>query len=213
MQRGSTKRSWIKLWVTGWLHGSIRWQLDASERATWADLICLAGECNNSGQICDNDGRAFPIEYIANQLNIPLDLLGATIAKCKAEGRIEDREDGVIVIANWDAYQSEYNRQKGYRPGGGKVKGKKVYGQFKNVLLSDNEKKKLIDKFDEGGFKERVEQLSLYIESKGDKYKSHYATILNWERMGEQRSGTHKQGAGKPTKKYTSTEEYRNQRI
>ena len=69
---------------------------------------------------------------------------------------------------------------------------------FKNVHLSDIEKGKLIEQFGEDGFKDRVEKLSLYIESKGDKYKSHYATILNWERMGEQRSGTHKQSAGKP---------------
>jgi len=115
MSRGATRRSWVKLWVTGWLHGSIRWQLDAAERSTWADLICMAGECNQDGRICDNDGRALPIKYIANTLNIPIDLLGGTIAKCKAEGRIEDRNDSIIVIANWKAYQSEYLRQKPYR--------------------------------------------------------------------------------------------------
>ena len=74
---------------------------------------------------------------------------------------------------------------------------KHKYGQFKNVLLTDNEKSKLIEQFSEKGFEERVENISLGIESKGYNYKSHYAAILNWERMGEQRSGTHKQGAGK----------------
>ena len=208
MQRGSTKRSWIKLWVTGWLHGSIRWQLDASERATWADLMCLAGECNHNGQICDNDGKAFPIDYIANQLNIPLDLLGATIAKCKAEGRIENREDGIIVIANWNAYQSEYNRQKKYRQKEVTNKNKKTYGQFKNVLLSDSEKKKLIDKFGDTGFEDRVEQLSLGIESKGYEYKSHYATILSWERMDEKRNApTPKKNPRALPTKYTRPEE------
>jgi len=76
---------------------------------------------------------------------------------------------------------------------------KHKYGQFKNVLLSDSEKKKLIDKFGKEGFSNKVEGLSVGIESKGYKYKSHYATILNWERMGEQRSGTHKQDT-KPIK-------------
>ena len=85
--RGRGKRSWVKLWVTGWLHGSIRWQLDPAERGVWADLLCLAGECGQEGKICDNDGRPYPREFIANQLNILQILLDATIAKCKHEGR------------------------------------------------------------------------------------------------------------------------------
>ncbi len=114
MPRGGWKRTWVKLFIGGWLHGSIRWQLEPAERGTWADLIAMAGECGMDGRICDNDGRPFPILFIANQLNIPIELLGSTIAKCKAEGRIEN-DDGVITISNWKAYQSEYERQKQYR--------------------------------------------------------------------------------------------------
>jgi len=112
--RGRGKRSWVKLWVTGWLHGSIRWQLDPAERGVWADLLCLAGECGQEGKICDNDGRPYPREFIANQLNILQILLDATIAKCKHEGRLEDKDD-VIIISNWQTYQSEYDRVKKYR--------------------------------------------------------------------------------------------------
>jgi len=114
MARGATRRSWVKLYITGWLHGSIRWELEPEERSVWADLICLAGECNNGGRICDNDGKPFPKSFIANQLNIPKELLDRTIAKCKHEGRLEDTND-IIVIANWASYQSEYERQKPYR--------------------------------------------------------------------------------------------------
>ena len=112
--RGRGKRSWVKLWVTGWLHGSIRWQLDPAERGVWADLLCLAGECGQEGKICDNDGRPYPREFIANQLNILQILLDETIAKCKHEGRLEDKDD-VIIISNWQTYQSEYDRVKKYR--------------------------------------------------------------------------------------------------
>ena len=112
--RGEKRRSWVKMWVTGWLHGSIRWQLDPAERGVWADLICLAGECSRDGEICDNDGRPFPRSYIANQLNIPQPLLDITIAKCRHEGRIND-QDEIIVISNWKTYQSEYERQRPYR--------------------------------------------------------------------------------------------------
>jgi len=60
-----------------------------------------------------------------------------------------------------------------------------IYGEFKNVLLSDDDYKKLVDKFSERGTKERIEDLSKGIASKGYKYKSHYATILNWDRRKE----------------------------
>lgn len=115
-KRGATRRAWVKLFVTGWLHGSIRWQLSPEERSVWADLLCLAGECGQNGLICDNDGRPYPIEYIANSLNIPMALLGQTIAKCKKEGRIGQNQNGdAILITNWASYQSEYERQKPYR--------------------------------------------------------------------------------------------------
>jgi len=56
------------------------------------------------------------------------------------------------------------------------------YGEFNNVLLTEGDYKKLIDRFGEDGARERVEHLSEAISSKGYKYKSHYATILCWER-------------------------------
>jgi len=115
--RGATRRAWVRFFITGWLHGSIRWQLTPEERATWADLICLAGECEKGGAICDNDNMAFPREFIASQLNIPQTLLDRTIAKCIHEGRIVDK-GGVLLISNWKAYQSEYERQKPYRQKG-----------------------------------------------------------------------------------------------
>lgn len=112
--RGSSRRAWIKVFVTGWLHGSIRWQLDPSERGVWADLLCLAGECGKEGKICDNDDRPYPRDFIASQLHIPQELLESTIEKCKRESRI-DEDEGVLIITNWKAYQSEYDRQKPYR--------------------------------------------------------------------------------------------------
>jgi len=119
-ERGTTSRKWYKVFPKPWLHGSIRWQLDAAERGTWADLLAWAAECNHGGLISDNDGRALPRSFIANQLNIEQTLLDRTIAKCKAEGRIKvEPEEGaeaiVITISNWNAYQSEYERQKPYR--------------------------------------------------------------------------------------------------
>ncbi len=58
---------------------------------------------------------------------------------------------------------------------------KERYGEFKNVLLTDEEMTKLHERFG-GKLIDMIEALSLGIESKGYKYKSHYATILSWAR-------------------------------
>jgi hypothetical protein len=56
----------------------------------------------------------------------------------------------------------------------------KKHGTMENVSLSEDEFIKLQDKFQD--HEEKINNLSLYISSKGDKYKSHYATILSWDR-------------------------------
>ena len=64
-------------------------------------------------------------------------------------------------------------------------KGKKrilPLGEFKNIILLEEEFEKLKTQFGEKGTNDRIENLSQYIASKGKKYKSHYATILTWER-------------------------------
>lgn len=53
------------------------------------------------------------------------------------------------------------------------------------VFLTQDEYKKLIEEIGEPSTKEYVKDLSLYIQSKGKKYKSHYATILAWYRKDE----------------------------
>lgn len=54
------------------------------------------------------------------------------------------------------------------------------YGEYKNVLLSDEDLAKLKAEFPD--WEARIERLSSYIASTGKKYKSHLATIRNWAR-------------------------------
>ena len=68
------------------------------------------------------------------------------------------------------------------------------YGEYKNVLLSDDELEKLKERFPQD-WERRIEDLSLGIESKGYKYKSHYAAILSWARRDEARKPSPKQGS------------------
>ncbi len=55
---------------------------------------------------------------------------------------------------------------------------KHKYGEYKNVLLTDEELEKLKTEYPD--YEERIERLSSYVASTGKSYKSHYATIRNW---------------------------------
>lgn len=55
-------------------------------------------------------------------------------------------------------------------------------GEFKNVFLTLDEKRALVDRFGFATAKQLVTSADLYIGSTGTKYKSHYLTILNWAR-------------------------------
>lgn len=59
---------------------------------------------------------------------------------------------------------------------------KEKYGEFQNVLLLPNEYVKLTEQFGEQPTQALIEELSGYLESSGKRYKSHYATLLNWAR-------------------------------
>lgn len=85
---------------------------------------------------------------------------------------------------------------------------KRKYGEFQNVLLTDEEyqwlKEKLQDKTDE-----YIERLSAYLESTGkDKYKSHYATILNWYRRDKEKGEKSKSRRLPNKEEYEPTPEY-----
>ena len=58
---------------------------------------------------------------------------------------------------------------------------KRLYGECQNVKLTEDEYNKLVEK----NYTGLIDELSLYIASKGDKYKSHYATILQWAKKRE----------------------------
>lgn len=55
------------------------------------------------------------------------------------------------------------------------------------VFMSDANYESLIERFGVDGAKERIQRLSDYKVSTGKKYEDDYRTILNWERMHEER--------------------------
>ena len=76
------------------------------------------------------------------------------------------------------------NNKKNSLPNG---KEKEKHGEFKNVLLSEEELEKLKERFPYD-WQDKIEHLSQYMKSKGKRYKSHYATILDWARRDAKKS-------------------------
>lgn len=65
---------------------------------------------------------------------------------------------------------------------------KQPYGEFQNVLLTAAEFEKLGIRFGNQKTTEMIERMSAGVASKGYKYKSHYAAILNWDNMDKKRA-------------------------
>jgi len=61
------------------------------------------------------------------------------------------------------------------------------YGEYQNVMLTDEEYEKLKSEIPE--YQDMIERLSSYIASSGKKYKNHLATMRNWYRKEQQQNG------------------------
>lgn len=57
---------------------------------------------------------------------------------------------------------------------------KHKYGEFKHVLLTDNEYNKLLEQYGSSSLEIIITYLDEYLEMKGTKYKSHYMVIKKW---------------------------------
>jgi len=176
LARGTPKRRWIKLYPIDCLEGSIRYQLEADERGVWYDLLQFSALCATPGFISDKDGRPYPHSFIANRLNISVDLLERTIDKCKEEGRISENTTG-IKISNWAFYQSEYDRQKPYR--------QKKKDSEGNMLIAGHYFNKdwlevLKEEFNDIDFATELKRFADYWTDGGRNLKNPKLALRNW---------------------------------
>lgn len=113
---------------------------------------------------------------------------------------IEGAKKGTILfLVNWAKYQSQGPTKEQQKNNEGTTKAhiqeekkkedKKInikaarrrYGEYQNVLLTDDEFSKLRSEFPED-WQRRIEDLSSYMQSTGKSYKGHLATMRNWAR-------------------------------
>ncbi len=104
----------------------------------------------------------------------PRDDLNQTVRNIINEYEIDNENDNDNDVSYHDSCNDSYHDSSNPK------KTKHKYGTHKNVLLSDDELDKLKTEFSD--FEKRIDNLSWYIATKGDGYKSHYLTILNWAR-------------------------------
>jgi hypothetical protein len=145
----------VKLWVNEWLDGTTRYEMIGAQRAFWVDLLALAGRSRCAGVICA--GRAgdrfvgyplscFEVLDAGKEINIP-----ATLELFEKSGKIKVEITSTtpiklykITILNWSKYQSEYERQKGYRHGSKPMR-PKVTSEVTSTVTTQRTKKLLVE--------------------------------------------------------------------
>lgn len=93
---------------------------------------------------------------------------------------------------NPDARIIEYNIIEGSKEENNRIEDNAMHSngkiEFKQcIFLKQEEYDKLVERFGREGTDSRLTKLSLYVLSKGVKYKSHYHTILSWEHSDEEK--------------------------
>lgn len=196
---------WFKFYGGEYLSDPKIERLSPLERSCWLTLLCLAS-MNGIGEI-----KFLTIESLLNKSGIQFNPYQpeewekalSVLTRFKKMEMIDLNDEGDIFIKNWEKRQ-EHNLTVAERVAKSRLKKKNVtnnvtnvtteenridknrikntYGEFKNILLYDEEHKKLIEKLGPEITTSLIEQLGGYIASKGKRYHSHYATILNWSR-------------------------------
>jgi hypothetical protein len=166
------------------------------ERGQYITLLCLQhikGHLTKKnilvgvGQVSDDVFAKFSIDdngcYYNERLEKEVNKRKAYSESRKKNGAKKWEKEKHMQTEN-DAYASAYGYAYDMHTenvNGNKNIIKNIYGEFNNVLLTNTELDKLKEKYPTT-YQKRIDDLSIYISSKGDKYKSHYHTILAWDR-------------------------------
>lgn len=202
---------WFKFYGSKWLSDLAIKSLSPEDRLYFITLLCLTSTNDDSKErtgIIDN----YSEEIVAQLTGLPtgfstakgftkrLEKVGLIEVLSVAQIRIKSfNKRQTAVMTSTERSRKHRAKQKMQRNatdatlhGDGRVEksrveknkkiNKKKYGLYKNVLLTDDEKKKLKEKFGLDKAKRKVMDMDEAIEMKGYKYKSHYLAILKWDR-------------------------------
>ena len=148
-------------------------------------------------------------EIYLNQLN---ELVGTETEYARQKRLQRSKEDNVQTLSGKGRLEIELEKEIDIElekeidniPPSKKSQAKPVrhkYGEYKNVLLTDQDLEKLKTEFP-SDWQERIERLSAYMASTGKTYKNHLATIRNWARK-DKAQPKPQQNYGQPVKRET----------
>jgi len=100
---GKSSAPWFPLWSEEWLFGSVGTELELEEQAVFLRLLCLANK--EDGWIRANEDMGYPPERLAGLIGVPLQALNRTIEKCVKYKKLDEYENSIYRISNWDKYQ------------------------------------------------------------------------------------------------------------
>lgn len=126
-------------------------------------------------------------EIYLNQLG---EMVGTETESARQKRLQRSKEDNVRTLSGKGRLELEkeieiekeldIERKKDVAPSKTKAKPTRhKYGEYKNVLLSDEQLEKLKKEFP-ADWEARIERVSSYCESTGKSYKNYFATIKNW---------------------------------
>ena len=186
------------------IHRKIRnwqWYEDSNTLHVFMDLLLEANyEDSKVGLQEIKRGQVFTsLKRISENTGLSFQNIRTALSKLEKSGEINKQitnKYSIITINKYNDYQEtnkqltnnqqttnnikEYKEEKEYINIKEKIYKKEKFGSFENVLLTEEEYNKLKERYPD--YQEKIENLSSYIASKGVKYKSHYATIINWSK-------------------------------
>ena len=157
----------------------------ASDRAAIYDAICLyalTGEMPDMTALPDTAAMAFELikpTLDTSRKKAESGAIGGSVKQTESKHEANDKQTArekeieIDIEKEIDIYNPPIVPPT-------KKPTKHKYGQYENVLLSDEDMSKLKAEFPD--YEQRIERLSEYIASKGAKYKDHLATIRAWAR-------------------------------
>lgn len=131
-----------------------------------------AEESSNTKQMVANDSNAKQSQNVRSNAKQSLTNLADSDCDCGSDCDNEKNNPPISPQGDNAPTKEKPTRHK--------------YGQYKNVLLSDDEMAKLKAEYP-SDWQARIERLSEYMASTGKTYKSHLATIRSWARKDKDR--------------------------
>ena len=158
-----------------------QWYKDTNTKSVFLDLLLDANyEDSKVGfQIIKRGQCLTSLKRLNENTGLTYQQIRTSLSKLEKSGEINKQitsRYSIITINNYNDYQECNKQVTSNQQASNNIKEYKEEKEYKEIKEKIYKKEKFKD------YQDKIDNLSSYIASKGVKYKSHYATILNWSR-------------------------------